>query len=58
MLLDAKKRRYLLNLVDAGEFHTHAGFVPHMEIIGKFAEVLEVDPAEFFKGPVKKARKG
>ena len=29
-----------------------------LEIIGKFAEVLEVDPAEFFKGPVKKARKG
>ena len=35
MLLDAKKRRYLLNLADEGEFHTHAGFVPHTEIIGQ-----------------------
>ena len=34
MLLDSKKRRYLLNLVAGGEFHTHAGFVPHDEIIG------------------------
>ena len=35
MLLDAKKRRYLLNLTDDGEFHTHAGFVPHADIIGQ-----------------------
>lgn len=35
MLLDAKKRRYLLNLTEAGEFHTHAGFVPHADIIGQ-----------------------
>lgn len=35
MLLDAKKRRYLLNLVEGGEFHTHAGFVPHAEILGQ-----------------------
>lgn len=35
MLLDTKKRRYLLNLTDEGEFHTHAGFVPHAEIIGQ-----------------------
>ena len=34
MLLDAKKRRYLLSLTAAGEFHTHAGFVPHDDIIG------------------------
>ncbi len=34
MLLDAKKRRYLVNLADGGEFHTHAGFVPHDHIIG------------------------
>ena len=34
-MLDAKKRRYLLNLADEGEFHTHAGFVPHAEIIGQ-----------------------
>ncbi|HSJ91491.1 MAG TPA: tRNA (adenine-N1)-methyltransferase [Ilumatobacter sp.] len=35
MLLDAKKRRYLLNLMAGGEFHTHAGFVPHDEIVGQ-----------------------
>ncbi|MFW2332323.1 tRNA (adenine-N1)-methyltransferase, partial [Ilumatobacter sp.] len=35
MLLDAKKRRYLLSLQDGGEFHTHAGFVPHDDIIGQ-----------------------
>jgi tRNA (adenine57-N1/adenine58-N1)-methyltransferase catalytic subunit len=34
-LLDAKKRRYLINLVDGGEFHSHAGFVPHAEIVGQ-----------------------
>ena len=34
MLLDSKKRRYLLSLVAGGEFHTHAGFVPHDDIIG------------------------
>lgn len=34
MLLDSKKRRYLLTLIEAGEFHTHAGFVPHDDIIG------------------------
>jgi tRNA (adenine57-N1/adenine58-N1)-methyltransferase len=34
MLLDSKKRRYLLNLATGGEFHTHAGFVPHDDIIG------------------------
>jgi tRNA (adenine57-N1/adenine58-N1)-methyltransferase len=49
MLLDAKKRRYLLNLVDAGEFHTHAGFVPHIEIIGQFegAVVKSTKGAEY-----------
>lgn len=40
MLLDAKKRRYLLNLVGDGEFHTHSGFVPHTEIIGQFEGVV------------------
>jgi transcriptional regulator with XRE-family HTH domain len=28
-----------------------------LEIIGKFAEVLKVDPAEFFKGPARMTRK-
>jgi tRNA (adenine57-N1/adenine58-N1)-methyltransferase len=35
MLLDSKKRRYLLNLIEGGEFHTHAGFVPHADIVGR-----------------------
>ncbi len=34
LLIDKKKRRYLVELVEAGEFHSHAGFVPHDEIIG------------------------
>jgi len=32
MLLDVKKRRYLLTLKEGGEFHSHAGFVPHGDI--------------------------
>lgn len=35
LLVDRKKRRYLVTLVDGGEFHTHSGFVPHTDIIGK-----------------------
>jgi tRNA (adenine57-N1/adenine58-N1)-methyltransferase len=35
MLLDAKKRRYLLTLSENGEFHTHSGFVPHADIVGQ-----------------------
>lgn len=35
LLLDAKRRRYLLTLAEGGEFHSHAGFVPHHEIIGQ-----------------------
>ena len=35
MLLDAKKRRYLVTLSEGGEFHSHAGFVPHGEIAGQ-----------------------
>ena len=27
LLLDSKKRRYLIDLVDGGEFHSHNGFV-------------------------------
>lgn len=33
MLLDAKKRRYLLTLKEGGEFHSHAGFVAHGDIV-------------------------
>lgn len=35
LLLDAKRRRYLVELREGGEFHSHAGFVPHAEIIGR-----------------------
>ena len=34
LLLDQKRRRYLVTLDDAGEFHSHAGFVPHGDLIG------------------------
>lgn len=34
LLIDAKKRRYLITLKEGGEFHSHAGFVPHDIIIG------------------------
>jgi tRNA (adenine57-N1/adenine58-N1)-methyltransferase catalytic subunit len=35
LLLDAKKRRYLIDLADDGEFHSHNGFVSHVEVIGQ-----------------------
>ena len=31
VLLDSKKRRYLIDLTDDGEFHSHAGFVRHSD---------------------------
>lgn len=34
LLLDQKRRRYLVELVEGGEFHSHAGFVPHADIVG------------------------
>lgn len=34
LLLDHKGRRYLVTLVEGGEFHAHTGYVPHDEIIG------------------------
>ena len=34
LLVDAKRRRYLVTLEEGGEFHTHAGVLPHDEIIG------------------------
>ena len=34
LLIDRKKRRYLVELAGGGEFHTHSGFVPHDGIIG------------------------
>jgi tRNA (adenine57-N1/adenine58-N1)-methyltransferase catalytic subunit len=34
LLFDSKERRYLVTLVEGGEFHTHAGFVRHDQLIG------------------------
>jgi tRNA (adenine57-N1/adenine58-N1)-methyltransferase len=35
LLIDAKKRRYLVTLQEGGEFHSHAGYVPHDDIVGR-----------------------
>jgi tRNA (adenine57-N1/adenine58-N1)-methyltransferase len=35
LLFDAKGRRYLVTLVDGGEFHTHAGPIAHSQLLGK-----------------------
>jgi tRNA (adenine57-N1/adenine58-N1)-methyltransferase len=35
LLLDSKKRRYLIDLVDGGEFHSHNGFVAHSDVVGQ-----------------------
>lgn len=35
MLLDVKKRRYLVSLKEGGEFHSHAGFVAHGDVAGQ-----------------------
>lgn len=34
LLIDPKRRRYLVTLKVGGEFHSHAGFVPHDTVIG------------------------
>lgn len=35
LLIDGKQRRYLVSLTEGGEFHSHAGFVPHADIVGR-----------------------
>ncbi len=35
LLLDTKQRRYLVTLKEGGEFHSHNGFVPHSDLIGR-----------------------
>lgn len=40
LLLDVKRRRYLVVLTEGGEFHSHAGFVPHADIVGASEGVL------------------
>lgn len=34
LLIDSKKRRYLVTLARGGEFHTHAGVIAHDDLIG------------------------
>ena len=35
MLVDAKRRRYLITLSAEGEFHSHVGVLPHSALIGQ-----------------------
>ncbi len=35
LLIDTKKRWYLVTLKEGGEFHSHAGFVAHDDLIGQ-----------------------
>lgn len=35
LLIDAKKRRYLVTLAEGGEFHSHAGLLPHADLLGE-----------------------
>jgi tRNA (adenine57-N1/adenine58-N1)-methyltransferase catalytic subunit len=34
LIFDSKQRRYLVTLAEGGEFHTHAGFVRHEQLLG------------------------
>jgi tRNA (adenine57-N1/adenine58-N1)-methyltransferase catalytic subunit len=34
VIVDAKKRRYLVTLAEDAEFHSHAGFFPHSMLVG------------------------
>ncbi len=35
LLVDSKKRRYLVSLKEGGEFHSHSGFLAHGDIVGQ-----------------------
>lgn len=35
LLVDSKKRRYLVSLKENGEFHSHSGFLAHGDIVGQ-----------------------
>jgi tRNA (adenine57-N1/adenine58-N1)-methyltransferase catalytic subunit len=39
LLIDSKKRRYLVTLREGGEFHSHAGYVPHEDVVGQLEGV-------------------
>lgn len=49
LLLDSKRRRYLVELQPGGEFHSHAGFVRHDDLIGSYegARVRSTKNAEY-----------
>ena len=40
LLIDAKARRYLVTLAAGGEFHSHAGFVRHDDLLGRSEGVV------------------
>ena len=42
LFIDQKERRYLVTLEEKGEFHSHAGFVAHVNVIG-LAEGVTVE---------------
>lgn len=44
LMIDRRQRRYLVTLRSGGEFHTHAGVVPHDQILGS------LEGAEFRTG--------
>ena len=35
LVVDSKNRRYLVTLREGGEFHTHAGVIPHASFVGQ-----------------------
>lgn len=35
LLVDAKARRYLITLIEGGEFHSHTGVLAHSELVGR-----------------------
>ncbi len=35
LLVDPKRRRYLITLEAGGQFHSHAGFLPHQDLVGR-----------------------
>ena len=35
LLVDRKKRRYLVRLVEEGQFHSHAGYIAHADFVGQ-----------------------
>ena len=40
LLVDRKNRRYLVTLTGSAQFHTHTGFVPHDDLIGRAEGVV------------------